>query len=44
MLLAPQDGVIGQAPSIDEVGKYFDLPKDQSQSQPLLRNSTLSGG
>jgi putative peptide zinc metalloprotease protein len=36
--LAPSSGVIGQSPRIDEVGKYFEAPRDKSgdSSTPLF--------
>jgi putative peptide zinc metalloprotease protein len=32
-LLAPRDGVVGQAPKPDDVGKYYQAARDEQQSQ-----------
>ena len=36
ILTAPCDGVIGQGPKLDEVGKLFEATRDQAQPQPLF--------
>jgi putative peptide zinc metalloprotease protein len=37
VIRAPRDGIVGQSPRIDEVGKYFEAARDQSQGpQPLF--------
>jgi putative peptide zinc metalloprotease protein len=33
---APIEGIIGQAPRVDDIGKYFEAAKDQPQPTPLF--------
>jgi hypothetical protein len=36
VLRADRDGVIGQGPRTDDIGKYFEAPREQSQQTPLF--------
>lgn len=36
VILAPRDGVIGQAPKVDDIGKLFEGSRDQPQAQPIF--------
>src|SRR5262249_43295577 len=41
VILAPRDGVVGQCPRVDDIGKMFEGSREQPQAQPLF---TLHAG
>ncbi|MFO0879172.1 MAG: hypothetical protein U0840_17650 [Gemmataceae bacterium] len=36
VILAPRDGVVGQAPNREDIGKLFEGARDQPQTQPII--------
>lgn len=36
LILAPRDGIVGQAPRQEDIGKLFEGARDQPQTQPIL--------